>query len=45
MYGFKHQLTLVRKGDNDAIFKTEAVAAGPNNSPPALAVPDDRKVV
>ena len=45
MYGFKHQLTLVRKGDNDAIFKTEAVAAGPNNSPPAIAVPDDRKVV
>jgi len=21
VYGFKHQLTLVRKGDNDAIFK------------------------
>ena len=45
VYGFKHQLTLVRKGDNDAIFKTEAVAAGPNNNPPAIAEPDDGKVV
>jgi len=35
----------VRKGDNDAIFKTGAVAAGPNNNPPAIAEPDDRKVV
>jgi len=45
VYGFKHQLTLVRKADNDAIFKAEAVAAGPNNNPPAIAEPDDRKVV
>ena len=29
VYGFRHQLTLVRKGDNDAIFKTGAVAAIP----------------
>ena len=45
VYGFKHQLTLVRKGDNDAIFKTEAVAAGSNNNPPVIAEPDDGKVV
>jgi len=36
IYGFKHQLTLVRRGDSDAIFKTGAVAAGPENNPPAL---------
>ena len=35
-YGFKHQLTLVRKGDNDAIFKIGAVAAGPENNPQQL---------
>jgi len=45
IYGFKHEITLVRKGDNDAIFKTEAVAAGPNNNPPAIEEPDDGKVV
>ena len=45
IYGFKHQLTLVRKGDTDAIFKTGAVAAGPENNPPAIAEPDDGKVV
>jgi len=28
VYGLKHQLTLVRKSDDDAIFKTAAVAAG-----------------
>jgi len=44
-YGFKHQLTLVRKGDNDAIFKAGAVAAGPENHPPAIAEPVDGKVV
>ena len=27
-YGFKHQLTLVRKGDNDAIFRSNAGDAG-----------------
>ena len=36
VYGFKHQLTLVRKGDNDAIFKTGAVPAGPDNNPQQL---------
>jgi len=36
VYGFKHQLNLVREGDNDAIFKTDAVAAGPNNNPQQL---------
>ena len=36
VYGFKHQLTLVRKGDNDAIFKIGAVAAGPENNPQQL---------
>jgi len=45
VYGFKHQLTLVRKGDTDAIFKTGAVPAGPENNPPAIAEPDDGKVV
>jgi len=45
VYGFKHQLTLVRKGDNDAILKTGTVAAGPNNKPPAIAEPDDGKIV
>ena len=35
----------MRKGDNDVIFQTEAVAAGPNNNPPAIAEPDDGKVV
>ena len=43
VYGY--QLTLVRKGDSDAIFKTGAVAAGPENNPPASAEPDDGKVV
>jgi len=28
VYGFKHQLTLVRKGDNDAIFRNNATDAG-----------------
>jgi len=28
VYGFKHQLTLVRKGDNDAIFRAAATDAG-----------------
>ena len=28
VYGFKHQLTLVRKGDNDAIFRAAAADAG-----------------
>ena len=28
VYGFKHQLTLVRKGDNDAIFRNNAADAG-----------------
>ena len=28
LYGFKHTLTLVRKSDNDAIFRTAATAAG-----------------
>jgi len=28
VYGFKHQLTLVRKGDNDAIFRASAADAG-----------------
>jgi len=45
VYGFKHRLTLVRKGDNDAIFKIGAVTAGPENIPPAIAEPDDGKVV
>jgi len=45
VYGLKHKLTLVRKGDHDAIFKTGAVAAGPENNPPAIAEPDDRKIV
>ena len=45
VYGFKHQLTLVKKGDNDAIFKTGAVAAGPGGNPPAIAEPDDGKIV
>ena len=45
VYGFKHQLTLVRKGDNDAIFKTGAVAAGPEINPPAITEPDDGKIV
>ena len=35
----------MRKGDSDAIFKTGAVAAGPENNPPAIAEPDDGKVV
>ena len=43
VYGFKHQLILVRKGDNDAIFKTGAVAGVSNV--PAIAEPDDGKVV
>jgi len=34
----------VRKGDTDAVFKTGAVAAGPEQ-PPAIAEPDDGKVV
>jgi len=43
IYGFTHQLPLVRKGDNDAIFKTgAAVAVGDF---PAIAEPDDGKVV
>jgi len=45
VYGFKYQLTLVRKGDNDAIFKTGAVAAGPENNPTAIAEPDDGKIL
>jgi len=45
VYGFKHQLTLVRKGDNDVIFKDGAVAAGPDNNSPAIAEHDDRKIV
>jgi len=28
VYGFKHQLTLVKKGDNDAIFRAAAADAG-----------------
>jgi len=28
VYGFKHQLTLIRKGDNDAIFRAAAADAG-----------------
>jgi len=28
VYGFKHQLTLVRRGDNDAIFRAAATDAG-----------------
>jgi len=28
VYGFKHQLTLVRKGDNDAIFRAAVADAG-----------------
>jgi len=28
VYGFKHQLTLVRKDDNDAIFRAAATDAG-----------------
>ena len=28
VYGFKHQLTLVRRGDNDAIFRAAAADAG-----------------
>jgi len=28
VYGFKHQLTLVRKGDNDAIFRAATADAG-----------------
>ena len=28
VYGFKHQLALVRKGDNDAIFRAAAADAG-----------------
>ena len=28
VYGFKHQFTLVRKGDNDAIFRAAAADAG-----------------
>jgi len=28
VYGFKHQLTIVRKGDNDAIFSAAAADAG-----------------
>jgi len=43
VYGFKHQFTLVRKGDNDAIFKTGAVVAV--GDVPAIAEPDDGKVV
>ena len=43
VYGFKHQLTLVRKGDTDAIFKTGAVAAV--GDVPAIPEPDDGKVV
>jgi len=35
----------VRKGDTDAIFKTGAVAAGPENNPPAIGDSDDGKVV
>jgi len=35
----------VRKGDTDAIFKTGAVVAGSENNPPAIADPDDGKVV
>jgi len=45
VYGFKHQVTLVSKGDNDILFKTEAVAAGPENNLPAIAEPDEGKVV
>ena len=41
VYSFKHQLTLVTKGDNDAIFKTGAVAAV--GDVPAIAEPDDGK--
>jgi len=43
VYSFKHQLTLIRKGDNDAIFKTGAVAAV--GDVPAIAEPDVGKVV
>jgi len=28
VYGFKHQLTLIRRGDNDAIFRNNAADAG-----------------
>jgi len=42
VYGFKHQLTLVRKGDNDAIFKTGAVATV--GDVPAIVELDDGKV-
>jgi len=45
VYGFNHQLTLIRKDDNDVIFKIGAVAAGPENNPPAIAEPDDGKIV
>lgn len=31
VYGFKHVLTMVRKGDNDAIFKADAAGAGKIN--------------
>ena len=31
LYGFKHTLTLVRKSDSDAIFRTAATAAGKVN--------------
>jgi len=43
VYGFKHQLTLVRKDDNDPIFKSGAVAAV--GDVPAIAEPDDGKTV
>ena len=43
VYSFKHQLTLVRKGDDDAIFKTGAVAAV--GDVPATAEPDDGNIV
>jgi len=43
VYSFKHQLTLVTKGDNDAIFKTGAVAAV--GDVPAIAETDDGKIV
>ena len=43
VYGFKHQLTLVRIGDTDAIFKTGAMAVV--GDVPAIPEPDDGKVV
>ena len=43
VYGFKYQLTLVRKEDNDAICETGAVAAV--SDVPVIVEPDDGKIV